>query len=110
MLRNEKVIQNFKQNQLDTSHCSSFLKFHGFCQAQICHLTNAFFLPLSGGPDFNGVTEEYGCWRRRLLPAVCGAADVTRRDDGAVLTLSCALRKPLFTPHSILFLLHIYSK
>ncbi|KAE8284281.1 hypothetical protein D5F01_LYC17612 [Larimichthys crocea] len=34
----------------------------------------------------------------------------TRRDDGAVLTLSCALRKPLFTPHSILFLLHIYSK
>lgn len=51
------------------------------------HLTCApCFFPVSGGPDFNGVTEEYGCWRRGLLPAVRGAADVTRRDDGDVLT------------------------
>lgn len=50
------------------------------------HLLPVFFFPVSGGPDFNGVAEEYGCWRRLLLPAVCGAADVTRRDDGNVLT------------------------
>lgn len=91
MLRNKKLIQNFKGNQLDTTHCSSFLQFHGFCQAQTCQLARVILviasaLFVSGGPDFNGVTEEHGCWRRRLLPAVCGAADVIGRDDGDVLT------------------------
>lgn len=41
---------------------------------------------LSGGPDLHGVTEEHGRRRRRLLSAVCGAADFTRGDDGNVLT------------------------
>lgn len=31
--RNEKLRQNFKENHLDTSYCSSSLECHGFCQA-----------------------------------------------------------------------------
>lgn len=86
-----------ERNQHDRSRSPSFLEFHGFCRAQICNVALVIlfvtasdlctlFFPVSGGPDFNGVTEEYGCWRRGLLPAVRGAADVTRRDDGDVLT------------------------
>lgn len=41
---------------------------------------------VSGGPDFNGATEEFGCRRRRLLPEFCGAADVTGGDDGNGVT------------------------
>lgn len=40
----------------------------------------------AGGPDLHGVIEKHGCCRWRLLPAVCGTADVTGRDDGNVLT------------------------
>lgn len=95
------VVQNFKENQRDASHCSSLLEFHGLCRAQIHHPAHVtlvivsdfcflfcffFFLSASGGPHFNGATEEYGCCRRRLLSAVRGAADVAGRDDGDVLT------------------------
>lgn len=46
---------------------------------------------VSGGPDFNGATEEYGCRRRRLLPEFCGAADVTGGDDGNGVTVFAVL-------------------
>lgn len=42
---------------------------------------------VSGVSNFNGTTEEYRCRRRRLLPAVCGAADVTGGDDGNGVTV-----------------------
>lgn len=38
----------------------------------------------SGVPDFDGVTQEHGCWKRRLFPEVCGAADVPGGDDGVL--------------------------
>lgn len=65
---------------------------------------------VSGGPDFNGVTEEYGCRRRRLLPAVCGAADVTGGDDGNVMTHFAVCRaKCCFTSSSLLKMTGIWK-
>lgn len=46
---------------------------------------------VSGGPDFNGATEEYRCQWRRLLPEFCGAADVTGGDDGNGVTVFAVL-------------------
>lgn len=70
-------------------HVSSLMRFwsssnslSGSCRCICLQLSDC---SVSGGPDFNGVTEEYGCCRRRLLPAVCRAAAVPGRDDGVVL-------------------------
>lgn len=57
------------------------------CASNICMLIHL----VSGVPDFNGATEEYRCRRRRLLPAVRGAADVTGGDDGNGMTVFALL-------------------
>lgn len=42
-----KLVQNFKENQRDTSHCSSFLDFHGLCRAPIHHLAHVILVIVS---------------------------------------------------------------
>lgn len=98
MLWNESWCKTLKKTSVTRLIAPAFLIFTASVELQftislmsflsLC-LTSAscsVLLSASGGAHFNGATEEYGCCRRRLLPAVRGAADVARRDDGDVLT------------------------